>query len=58
MVDSTVLKMSDRGYVFMSTLDVATVLIATVVNWVTCLAYVLIVTFAAFYQVYHIASLA
>ena len=42
----------------MSTLDVASVLIATMVNWVTRLPYVLFVTFTTFNEVYYITSFA
>ena len=42
----------------MSTLDVTSVLIATMVNWVTRLAYVLFVTFTTFNEVYYITSFA
>ena len=42
----------------MSTLDGASVLIATMVNWVTRLAYVLFVTFTTFNEVYYITSFA
>ena len=42
----------------MSTLHVASVLIASMVNWVTRLAYVLFVTFTAFNGVYYITSFA
>ena len=40
----------------MSTLDVASVLISTMVNWVTCLAYILFITFTAFNEVYYTTS--
>ena len=50
--------MSYGWYIFMSTLDVASVLIATMVNWVTCLAYVLFFTFTTFNEVYYITSFA
>ena len=42
----------------MSTLYVASVLIATMVNWVTRLAYVLFVTSTTFNEVYYITSFA
>ena len=42
----------------MSTLDVTSVLIATMVNRVTRLAYVLFVTFTTFNEVYYITSFA
>ena len=42
----------------MSTLGVASVLIVTMVNWVTRLAYILFVTFTTFNEVYYITSFA
>ena len=42
----------------MSTLDVASVMIATMVNWVTRLAYVQFVTITTFNEVYYITSFA
>ena len=42
----------------MSTLDFPLVLIATMLNWVTRLAYVLFVTFTTFNEVYYITSFA
>ena len=47
--------MAYRGYVFMSTLDVTSVLIASMVDWVTHLAYVLFVTFTAVNEVYYMS---
>ena len=58
MFDSKVYEVPDSRNVFLSPVYIATVLICAAVNRVFCFAYILIVAFVAFGQVYDVTGLA
>ena len=58
MFDFIVYEVPDSRNVFLSPVYIAMVLICVAVNWVFCFAYLLIVAFVAFDQVYDVTGLA